>query len=173
MTDYPPSPPPSGYGPPEYGQQYGQQPPPGPGAPPPPYGYPSPPGYGYGPAPAYGYGQYGPLGPLGPQYPRGGLATASLVLGIIGFVLACIPFVNYVAYPLVVLAIIFGILAIRWGKAKAGLILGSLGLLATVVWTIVIVAIFHHVSSDLQRFHRCVHHTSIYHQDRCNKYLDN
>ena len=44
--------------------------------------------------------------------------------------------------PAVVLAIIFGIIAIRWGKAKAGLILGVIGLVATIVWSVVIGTVF-------------------------------
>jgi hypothetical protein len=75
------------------------------------------------------------------------MAVAALVLGIIGFVLAIIPFANYVAYPLVVLAIIFGLLAIGWGKAKAGLILGVLGLAATIAWTAAIASVFHNGTS--------------------------
>ena len=82
-----------------------------------------------------------PAYPQPPQQPkkRGGLATASLVLGIVGLVLAVIPFVNFVAYPLVILALIFGIFAFRWGKGKAGFILGVVGLIATIVWTAAIV----------------------------------
>jgi hypothetical protein len=105
---------------------------------------------GYRPSPGHppqggypqpGYGQ--PQGYPPPGYPppgnepkkRSGLGTAALVLGIIGFVMAVIPFVNFAAYPIVVLAIIFGLIAFRWGKAKAGFILGVLGLIATIAWT--------------------------------------
>ena len=96
-----------------------------------------------------GYPQqsYGP--PMGypppgyePTKKRGGLATAALVLGIIGFIMAVIPFVNFAAYPVVVLAIIFGLFAFRWGKGKAGLILGILGLVATILWTVGIAGAF-------------------------------
>ncbi len=64
------------------------------------------------------------------------------MLGIIGFVMAVIPFVNFVAYPVVLLAIIFGLVAFRWGKGKAGAILGVLGLVATIVWTAAIAGAF-------------------------------
>jgi hypothetical protein len=123
---------------PDYPQQY-PPPPPGqqqaPGYPPAP-SYPQPSGY----PPAPGYAQPGGYPPPGWQLVKkhGGLATASLVLGIIGLVLAIIPGANFVAYPLVVLAIIFGLIAIRWGKAKAGLVLGSVGLVATIIWTVAI-----------------------------------
>lgn len=93
--------------------------------------------------PQHGYGMPPAYPPPGSEpRKRGGLATASLVLGIIGIVLALIPFANFVAYPLVVLAIVFGLCALRWGKAKAGLILGVLGLVATILWTVAIAGAF-------------------------------
>lgn len=113
-----------------------------------------------GPAPEFGYARQPgyPPAPDQPGYPppgdyrppawqpapkkRGGLATASLVLGIIGLILAIIPFANFAAYPLVILAIIFGLLAVRWGKAKAGLILGAVGLVATIIWSVAIGSVF-------------------------------
>ena len=79
---------------------------------------------------------------------RGGLATTSLVLGIIGVVLGVIPFVNFGAYPFAVLAIIFGLIALSWGKAKAGLILGVIGLAATIIWTVVIGTVFNNAVSN-------------------------
>lgn len=131
-------PPQQGY--PQYQPQPGYQQPgyPPPGNYPPPGGYPP---YGYPPGGGYG-------GPGWQPKRRGGLATASLVLGIIGFILAVIPFANFIAYPLVILAIIFGLLAVQWGKAKAGLILGSLGLLATIAWTIGITVFFNNATNN-------------------------
>jgi hypothetical protein len=67
-----------------------------------------------------------------PQTPAGnGLAITSLVLGIIGCVIFCVPFVPWL---LGITAIILGAVAISQagpvgnGKAKAGLILGVLAL---------------------------------------------
>lgn len=73
---------------------------------------------------------------------RNGLATASLVLGIVGLVLAVIPFANFAAYPLVILAVVFGLVAFKWGKAKAGLVLGIVGLIATITWSAAIGSVF-------------------------------
>jgi Mycobacterium membrane protein len=119
-------------------------------------GYPQSSGYtpmpGY-PSPGYPSSGYPPPG-WQPDKKRGGLATASLVLGIIGLVLAVIPGANFVAYPLVVLAIIFGLIAIRWGKAKAGLVLGIVGLVATIIWT---VAIGTAVNDAVNRSHTVVY----------------
>ena len=102
----------------------------------------------YGPPPNYQQAPgYPPPGWQPERKKRGGLATASLVLGIIGLILAVIPFANYVAYPLVILAIIFGLIAIRWGKAKAGLVLGVVGLVATIIWSVAIAGAFNDATS--------------------------
>jgi hypothetical protein len=57
-----------------------------------------------------------------------GLATASLVLGIIGLLSGIIPFIGWFFLPLWILAIVFGAIGmkkeIKTGQAKAGLILG-------------------------------------------------
>jgi len=58
-----------------------------------------------------------------------GMATASLVLGIIGLVIGIIPFIGWFALPLWILAIIFGIIGakkqVKKGLAISGIILGS------------------------------------------------
>lgn len=62
------------------------------------------------------------------QKKKSGLATAGLVLGIIGAVLAFIPIVNFVSFVLGALALIFGGIALAKkaskGKAIAAVILG-------------------------------------------------
>jgi hypothetical protein len=137
-TPFPGYAPQGGYQPQQDHSQQGQPPPGYPQQGYPQQGYPQ---QGY---PQQGYPQpgYPPPG-YEPKKKRGGLATAALVLGIIGFIMAVIPFVNFAAYPVVVLAIIFGLFAFRWGKGKAGLILGVLGLVATILWTIGIAGAFH------------------------------
>lgn len=64
-----------------------------------------------------------------------GLATVSLVLGIIGVVLSFIPIINNGAFVLGVIAVIFGIIGLvkkgGKGKAIAGLILGILAIVIT------------------------------------------
>lgn len=66
---------------------------------------------------------------------KSGLATASLVLGIIGVCLSFIPIVNNVAFVLGVLGIIFSFSPLiknkSRGKAIAGLILGVLAVVIT------------------------------------------
>lgn len=66
---------------------------------------------------------------------KSGLATAGMVLGIIGACTSFIPIVNNLSFIMGVLAIIFGIIEIikkaGTGKAIAGLILGILAIIIT------------------------------------------
>lgn len=73
--------------------------------------------------------------------PTSGLAVAGLVIGIIALISSVVPLLNLFSFPLVLLAIIFGGIAVfqtakgkRGGKglAIAGLVLGIIGLLITV-----------------------------------------
>lgn len=69
-----------------------------------------------------------------PSVPGNGFCIASLVLGIISIFLVAIPWVNLI---LVVLAIVFGIIGLAKkrgdGKAIAGLVLGSLMVVPTII----------------------------------------
>ncbi|MDW6059586.1 DUF4190 domain-containing protein [Streptomyces sp. FXJ1.4098] len=135
----------TGYGQPGYGQTgYGQS------------GY-AQPGYGqtgygqppYGAQPAYGYPGSGyPGPPYGPVAftPDNGNGTAALVLGIVGTVLF---FSIVFGVILGVLAIIFGVLgrakaqrgeADNGGQALAGLVLGVIAVVASVVMIFVYIA---------------------------------
>lgn len=122
-------------GQPQSGQQYGQ----------PQYGQqPEQPGWSQTSAAQYGadvrqteagYAQmYG-------EKPRTGMAITSLVLGIIAFLLAWFPIGSYLAVLLALLSVIFGIIAIRRpagkGMAVAGLILGGLALVISIIASIV------------------------------------
>ena len=78
-----------------------------------------------------------------PPAPRNGLGTTALVLGILGALFSFIPFIGVVAWPLVVLGLIFGILGFfraRAGKASnggvaiAGSVLSLIGLIICVVY---------------------------------------
>ena len=64
-----------------------------------------------------------------------GLATASMVLGIIGIVMSFIPIINNIAFFLGIIAVIFGAICLfkktGKGKAIAGLILGILAVVIT------------------------------------------
>lgn len=90
--------------------------------------------------------------PIGAQ-PRNGLGVAALVCGIVGLVLAVIPFLFVVGLPLGILAIVFGGIGMRRAKrgeatnrghAIAGLITG---LIATVIAIIAIATISSAVDS--------------------------
>ncbi len=74
--------------------------------------------------------------PVAPAHPKSGLSTAALVLGIIGICLSFIPIINYCAFILGVLALVFGIIGAARGagrgKAVAGLILGILSVVITI-----------------------------------------
>ena len=75
-----------------------------------------------------------------------GMATTSLILGIVGFVLSFIPVINVFGILLDITAVILG--AVGMGKAKkvgkgkggamVGLILGALGIIIFVVMYIMI-----------------------------------
>ena len=79
-------------------------------------------------------------GPVGDQS-RNGAATASVVMGSIGLVIAFVPFVVVAGFALVVLALVFGVKGLRQSKTNgvgrgasiAGIVMGGLGLAATVV----------------------------------------
>lgn len=71
------------------------------------------------------------------QKPRTGLAVAALVLGIVGLLLCWIPVVGSI---LAILALIFGIVAVRRpagrGMATTGIVLGALALVLSVLLAI-------------------------------------
>ena len=70
----------------------------------------------------------------------------ALILGIIGFILAIIPVVNFFAYPLVIVGIILGIvsrLQAKGGKgpkgaATAGIIISTIALVVTIIMSILV-----------------------------------
>jgi Domain of unknown function (DUF4190) len=136
QTGYPPPyPGATGYGaPPQYGTpQYGA---PAAGYPPPPPGYGPPPGYAPPPAgyPAPDYAAYGP-----PAQKTNPLAIGSLVASLVGFV----PFCFFGIGSLI--GIVLGIVALNQIKQKgeggrglaiAGIIVGGVSLLASLIWSI-------------------------------------
>jgi len=88
-----------------------------------------------------------------PQMPVGpskGLATAALVLGIIGLVFSIAGCTWFLGIPLDILGIVFGAVAISKikkgeaagdGMAKAGLICGIIGIVVVIVWFIIAIFI--------------------------------
>ena len=95
-----------------------------------------------------------------PQYPverpQNGLGTAGFVLGLIGLLFAPIPLIGVVAWPLVILGLVFSLIgygrgrsgrATNKGLALAGAILSVIGLLICIVW----VAAFGKAASDVNK----------------------
>ncbi len=80
--------------------------------------------------------------------PRNGIGTAAGVLGIIAGVLMFIPFADYLAIVLGVLAVIFGAVGISRANRRGGLGKGMavtglvLGLIAVVVSVVLIIAFY-------------------------------
>jgi len=73
-----------------------------------------------------------------------GLATASLVLGILSLVTVWIPFFGMIAWILAPLGLIFGLVALNKpigrGMAIAGAVCSGLGLLGCIAWVLLLVA---------------------------------
>jgi hypothetical protein len=74
---------------------------------------------------------------------RNGLGTASLVLGILGLIFSVVPVIGIVAWPLVILGLVLGLVGIsragrgeatNKGVAIAGTVLSSIGLAICVAW---------------------------------------
>lgn len=82
-----------------------------------------------------------------PAQPNNGLAIASLVLGIVGLVFSFIPIIGIIAWPMVILGVIFGGIGISKanetpgassGMAVAGLTCSLVGLAICIIWTIAV-----------------------------------
>lgn len=69
------------------------------------------------------------------EKPKSGLATAGLIIGIIGVCLSFIPFVNNAAFVLGIIALIFGAISLVkkrcLGKAITSIVLGILSIVIT------------------------------------------
>lgn len=84
---------------------------------------------------------------------KSALGTASMVLGIVGVVLAFIPIIGVLAWPTVIVGLVLGIVALQRvragaannrGQAVAGIALSGVGLAICVIW----LAIFGVVASN-------------------------
>lgn len=89
--------------------------------------------------------QYASAPPPQRPAPKNGLGTAGFVLGLIGLVFSPIPIVGIIAWPLVILGVIFsavGFARARNGKATnkglslAGLVVSIVGLVICIIWTV-------------------------------------
>jgi hypothetical protein len=84
-----------------------------------------------------------------PPQPRNGYGNAALVLGITGLVFSFIPLIGVIAWPLVILGLILGIIGIlianrgdatNRGAAIAGTACSAFGLLICTLWMVGLIA---------------------------------
>lgn len=99
-----------------------------------------------------------PLG-IGPGHqpggdrPGNGAATAAVVMGSVGMAIAWIPFIVVIGAVLAVLAVVFGIIGIKRsrvsdvgrGTAIAGLVMGSIGIVAAVIGVVLSITVLREV----------------------------
>ena len=98
--------------------------------------------------------------PPQPTAPKNGLGTAGFVLGLLGLLFSFLPIIGVVAWPLVILGVIFsgiGFARARAGKATnrglaiAGLVVSVLGLVICIVWTTVVTKAVSDVNTEANR----------------------
>lgn len=91
--------------------------------------------------------------------PRNGFGVAALVLGIVGAVFALIPIVGVIAWPMVIVGLVFGVLGIlrarkgvatNKGVAISGTVLSGVGLAICIIWAAAFGATASQVDQDLQ-----------------------
>jgi MmpS family membrane protein len=95
-----------------------------------------------------------------PQRPSNGLGTAGFVVGLIGLVFSFVPLIGVVAWPLVILGVIFSAIGIsRAGKGRAtnkglaiaGLVVSIVGLAMCVLWGAVVTKAANDVEDEANR----------------------
>lgn len=78
-----------------------------------------------------------------PPPPQNGFGTAAFVLGLLGLLFSFIPIIGIIAWPMVLLAVVFGAVGLAKassgratdrGLAIAGLICGLLGLMICILY---------------------------------------
>jgi hypothetical protein len=88
--------------------------------------------------------------------PSNGLGTAGFVVGLIGLVLSFVPLIGVVAWPLVILGIVFSAIGIskaskgratNKGLAIAGLVVSVIGLVICILW----VAVWNKAAEDVEK----------------------
>ncbi|UKD52624.1 MmpS family transport accessory protein [Amycolatopsis sp. FU40] len=98
--------------------------------------------------------------PTPPAQPKNGLGTAGFVLGLLGLIFSFIPVIGLVAWPLVILGIIFsalGFVRSRSGKATnkglsiAGLVLSVIGLVLCIIWLATAAKVVNEVNNEANR----------------------
>ncbi|ATE57469.1 MmpS family transport accessory protein [Actinosynnema pretiosum] len=102
--------------------------------------------------------QYAPQGH--PQPAQNGMATGSLVLGLVGLLLSFIPFIGVIAWPMVIVGLVLGLVAISKlkknpanskGLAISGTILSALGLIVCILWAAVFGAAVNEVDEQSKK----------------------
>ncbi|GAA1279806.1 MmpS family transport accessory protein [Saccharothrix xinjiangensis] len=92
--------------------------------------------------------------PPPPVPPQNGLGTAGFVLGLVGLLFSFLPVIGVVAWPLVILGLVLGLVgwaradrgrATNKGLAIAGVALSAVGLVVCVLWA----AVFTKAASDV------------------------
>jgi Mycobacterium membrane protein len=77
--------------------------------------------------------------------PQNGLGTAGFVLGLIGLIFSPIPLIGVVAWPLVILGLIFSLVGVsrarnrratNLGLAVAGVVCSAIGLVICILWVV-------------------------------------
>lgn len=101
-----------------------------------------------------------PQHPVPRQQPRNGLGVTGFVLGLTGLVFSPIPIVGFVAWPLVILGLIFsvvGVVRVKKGKATnkwlsiIGIIASVVGLAVCIIWVAVIGSAVNEVNDEVNR----------------------
>ena len=95
----------------------------------------------------------GPGGPAATRQPTNGAATAAVVMGSIAVAIAWIPFIVVIGAVLAVLALVFGIIGLKRSAAAgvgrrsavAGIVMGGLGIAASVVGVILSIVVLREV----------------------------
>ncbi|MEO6206861.1 MAG: DUF4190 domain-containing protein [Candidatus Limnocylindrales bacterium] len=109
---------------------------------------------------------YPPAGPglLAPPRSTNGLATAALVLGIVGAVLGLVPFLFFLAFVCGVLGIVFGFIgrsrSVESGvgrkSATAGLITGAVAVVLAIIGVVILVNVGEDAVDELDKIGRCL-----------------
>jgi uncharacterized membrane protein len=106
-----------------------------------------------------GYGAPGPSGP------SNGLGTAGLVLGIIGLILALVPFMIWLAVPLGIIGAILAFIgrskarkgeATNGGAAMAGIITSLAAIVISIAWSVAFAVFIASNSDEFSNYSECV-----------------
>lgn len=98
--------------------------------------------------------------PPPPPPAQNGMGIASFVLGLLGLLTSFIPVVGVVAWPMVIIGLVLGFVALgkagrgratNKGMAIAGIVLSALGLVVCVIWVVLFGAAANEVKEEAER----------------------